>query len=247
MKKIIIVAVIILLNSFVFADTGEDILSTAVKQNLMIFSVQTNVEQYIYTEEHGNEVYRGYLWGDSAGRFRISYNYPESQVVLGKSEGLIWYFPDQKIVYELGDDLAKQQKPNLRPLADISAEKDQYTILYEGKHFKDGLKRYHQFRVKRNDGNGEMQLWIDQKTFLLTEKIMYDRSGMEILREVYSDYQNCQGLYFPGRVDVIVRGKSGVVKNTTYYRNTILNMNINENIFRMEIPKGAKRKKLLYQ
>lgn len=229
------------------AETNSPALFTEIiEANTKIKSVEADITQYISTPEHSKEVFKGKYTADNNGRFKITYNSPSRQVVINNGSNILWYYPDDNIVYTVKQDQNPKRESGINPLKEFKNKKSEndYKINYLGKHLYGFFISAYHFKI--NDINNKLlfDIWVNAKSKVLLAKITTNSSGIEIIKELYGDYEKINDIHFPKRIDVYARSRSGVTKNTTKYSNIKLNFSIPDTMFKIKLPQDVKRKYL---
>jgi outer membrane lipoprotein-sorting protein len=212
-----------------------------VEESTRISSIDAEIEQHITGANGSIELFKGRYRADSMGRFRIDYHIPYRQIVVNNGRILYWYYPDDKLLYTIGEDSGTVGNPGINPLREFSSTLDKsIEINYLGRHLYGFFMFAHHFSLFVKGREVVIDLWIDAKKRVVLAKIVLNRAGQEILKEIYGDYKRCDGIYFPLRVDVYARTNSGITRNTTYYKNVRLNYKLRGAVFSIRFPKDVK-------
>jgi outer membrane lipoprotein-sorting protein len=212
-----------------------------VEESAKISSIDAEIEQHITGANRSIELFKGRYRADNMGRFRIDYHIPYQQIVLNNGRILYWYYPDDKLLYTIGEDSDTVGNPGINPLREFSRELDKsIEVNYLGRHLYGFFMLAHHFSLLVKGREVVIDLWIDAKKRVVLAKIVLNRAGQEILKEIYGDYKRCDGIYFPLRVDVYARTNKGIIRNTTYYKNVSLNRKFKEGVFSIRFPKDVK-------
>ncbi len=228
------------------ADTDLALFKEIIDANTGIRSIDAEIIQYINTPEHSREVYKGRYIADDKGRFRIDYNIPSRQVVLNTGKSVYWFFPGDNILYIIGNEKAAPKEPKVNPLQEFKNREfeNQFKVNYRGKRFYGFFNTAYEFRIEDIKNELNFEIRVDPKNKVLLSKIVTNRSGQEIIRELYENYKNIKDTFFPARVDVFARTGEGITRNTTEYSNIRLNYSVPENIFHIKFPENVKKKYL---
>jgi outer membrane lipoprotein-sorting protein len=237
---------ILVFNNPLSADTNQNLFNEIMKVNSGIRSIDAEIVQYINTPENLREVYKGKYIADDSGRFRIDYTTPSKQIVLNDGFKLYWYYPEDNLLYLLGNDKAAggNSKPKINPLQEFQAEKfkDQFTLDYSGEHLYGFFKWSHEFIVKDIKNGLQIYIEVDSKSKVLLSKIIKNSEGAEIIKEIYTDYEKIKEIYVACQIDVYARTKTGITRNTTKYSNIRLNFFIPDSMFKMKFPDNVIKK-----
>jgi outer membrane lipoprotein-sorting protein len=217
-----------------------------IKANTGIKSIDAEIVQYINTPEHSKEVFRGRYIADNNGRFRIDYTAPSRQIVLNNGYALYWFFPDDNILYIIGNDKKNQKELKVNPLQEFQNKEfdKQFKVTYEGKHFYGFFNTSHEFDIKDIKNELNFKIQVDAKNKTLLSKIVTNSAEQEIIKEIYGSYEKIKDIFFPARVDIYARTDKGVTKNTTEYSNIRLNYSVSDSLFQIKFPENVKKKYL---
>ncbi len=229
-----------------FADSGQLLFSEIIEANTGIISIDAEIIQYINTPEHSREVFKGKYIADNSGRFRIDYSAPSRQIVLNDGKILHWYYPEENVLYIIGNDKTSRENPKINPLQEFRSEQftEQFQVDYSGKHLYGFFKWAYKFIVKDRKNNLAIHIEVDSKSKVVLSKVVKDIAGAEIIKEVYDGYERIKEVYVPGQIDVYARTNTGIARNTTKYSNIRLNYTIPDTMFKMKFPKNVKKKYL---
>ena len=196
--------------------------------------------QYIKSPGKAQAVYRGRLRARKGGFFRIDYSYPEKQTVFCGRKGLFWYYPSDHIVYEIkGRPLTSR---GIAPL-DEFRQTQRFTLENKGWSFYNLFTVADRFTVRDKITGLRTDLWLDSSKKTLLEKVVKDRRGYRILREVYSDFVKSGSFSLPSQVRVLVRTPAGSVENLTLYSNIKTDIITDDEIFVPDLPADTKWRK----
>jgi outer membrane lipoprotein-sorting protein len=228
------------------SDADLSLFNEIIEANTGIKSIDAEIVQYINTPEHSKEVFKGRYIADNKGRFRIDYSAPFKQIVLNDGRVLYWYFPEDNILYIIGNDKANQKEPKVNPLQEFKNKEfeKQFKVNYRGKHFYGFFNTSHEFIVKDVKNELNFEIRVDAKNKVLLSKIVTNSAGQEIIKEIYGSYEKIKDTFFPARIDIYARTDKGVTRNTTEYSNIRLNYSVSESQFQIKFPENAKRKYL---
>ncbi len=242
---------------FIFICCVIPALSTAHADNLTLFnkilkansrikSIDASIIQYINTPEYSKEVYKGRYRAVASGNFRIDYTTPSSQTVLNNSKHFIWYYPDDRLLYQIGGGDAPGSTPKINPLQEfIKRDFDKrFKVLYLGKHLYGFFIWAHQFVLEDSKTDSVIDIWIDAEKMVVLAKLVKDKHGREIIKEIYGEYKKINNIFFPARVDVFARSRDGATRNTTEYSDVRLNYAIPEKVFNIKFPDNIERRYL---
>lgn len=249
-KKIFISSIYtitLIIFSIAYGDTPS-LFKEIVEESSRIKSIDADIIQYLSTPEHSKEVYKGRYRGIASGKLRIDYTIPSTQIVLNDNNNLYWYYPKDKILYQIGRRVNLSSRLKVNPLQEfINKNFDRrFRTRYLGKHIYGFFIIAHQFVIEDCETGSIIDLWFDAKKRVILAKIVKDRYGREIMKEIYGDYKKIRNIYFPTRVDVFARTASGITRNTTTYKNVRLNYKISDKIFNIKFPEDIKRRYLDY-
>ena len=212
-----------------------------VKVNSRVNSLDADIIQYIITPDHSKETFKGKYRADKNGRFRIDYTTPSRQIVLNDGKSIYWYYPDVKILYKIGSKDRLHNSSKINPLNEFTRDfKRNFQLNYLGKHLYGFFKIAHQFVLEDKKRGLVTDIWVDTRKKVILAKIVKDREGREIIKELYGGYKRIGKIYFPSRIDVYARSIKGVSRNTTEYNNVHLNYRIPERLFKIKFPKDIK-------
>lgn len=217
-----------------------------LKANSRIHTIDSDIVQYITTSRHSTEIFKGRYRADIKGRLRIDYNVPDKQIVLNNGRILLWYYPDDGILYQIGSNENPASGPSISPLKEYMYREFEkmYSVTYLGKHLYGFFNTAHQFVVKNIKDGSSTDIWIDSKNNIILAKIVRDENNIEIIKEIYGSHRIINDICFPTRMDVFTRTSEGNVQSTTEYSNVRLNYDIKDNVFEIKFPKDIIRKYL---
>jgi len=224
-------------------DAAEPRFGDIVRQGAAVRAIDAEIVQYIDSGAAPREVFRGRYRADEAGNFRIDYSAPSRQIVIKNSRGLFWYYPDDRLLYEIARRGAESSKPQFNPLHEFARDFERrFDVRYRGKRIYGVFRRAHRFDLVDRASNLRMTVWVDPADSRLLEKNVRDPAGREIMKELYGDYLVVKGILFPRRVEVSALTARGVTKNITHYKNITLNPAFHGAVFTMEYPRNVTRK-----
>lgn len=227
-----------------FADC-IDLFHEILAENTKIKTIDARIVQHINTPDHSKEIFIGRYRADGKGRFRIDYKSPSEQIVVNNGEQLFWYYPDEKLLYQIGAG-GMPSKPKVSPLAEFKGgtADNELKVLYLGEHLYGFFSFAHQFVIKDKGKGTSTDIWIDSKKKVVLSKVVRDGEGREIIKEVYEDYVKVNNIFIPSRVDIYARTLKGVTRNTTEYSEIKLNYKIPGSVFRIKFPKNIEKRYL---
>ncbi len=225
-----------------FADDAS-LFRKILLENSKIKTIDASIVQHIKTPEYANEVFKGRYRVNAAGNFRIDYSSPSAQIVVNDGRHLLWYYPDDRLVYQVGRD-SLESRPKLTPLKefDIREIQKRFDVLYLGEQVYGFLDFAHQFVVKDKKNGNTTDIYVDAKKLVVLSKITKDAEGREIIKEIYENYLKINNIFVPVKVNVYARTAAGTIRNTTEYSDIKLNYQIPDAIFRINIPPGVEKK-----
>jgi outer membrane lipoprotein-sorting protein len=238
-----VLKILLCLSVFIGIVRAEDpsLFRQLVRESTRISSIDAEIEQHIKGANGSTELFKGRYRADNMGRFRIDYRTPYRQVVVNNGRILYWYYPDDKLLYTIGEDSGPMGNPAINPLREFSKELDKsIEVNYLGRNLYGFFILAHHFSLLVKGRDIIVDLWIDAKRRVILSKIVLNRAGQEILKEIYGDYKRFDGIYFPLRVDVYARTDRGITRNTTYYKNVRLNRKLKGGVFSIRFPKDVK-------
>lgn len=214
-----------------------------IKGYASIKSIKGSIIQYIY---NGNIVEK--MHGDysavSRGLFRIDYFYPEKQSVINNSNGLYWYYPDREIVFVKPVDRNDPGMVSYLPGNSCAAGIDGVNAVYEGIRFYGLFKYAHVYSFSsRSDGN-IVNIWFEPERRYVIRKYITDRTGTELVKEVYHEHFISDGIYIPSTIELFIRSNNGVIHMRTEYKNLCINTPINKKLFEFSIKKNVTVRRL---
>ncbi|MBN2038656.1 MAG: DUF4292 domain-containing protein [Spirochaetes bacterium] len=234
------------LKSLYADDDFPALFSEIIEANTKINTVEADITQYISTPEHAKEIFKGRYFADNKGRFRIEYTSPSKQIVVNNGADLFWFYPDDNTVYTVKQTADTENRSGINPLKEFNKTKsgENYSINYLGKHLYGFFTLAYHYRIKDSKNNLLFNIWVNVKTKVLLAKIITNNDGIEITKELYSDYEKIKNVYFPKRIDVYARTDTGINKNTTKYSGIKLNFTIPESTFKLHLPENVVKKYL---
>jgi len=222
----------------------HDLFREVMKQYSRIRTIDSEIEQEIWNDENPPERFKGLYRADSTGRFRIDYSRPDAQIVLNNGKNLYWYYPNEKILYTIAS-LKNDAAPKLNPFAEYSKKlDDRFEIRSLGRGLHGFFQMAAVYQLIDREKGVAIVFWIDPEKHVVLKKTVSDRNGREYIKEMYGNFKKVSGIYYPSRVDVIVRTAAGIAGNTTYYRKVRLNKKFGKNLFVIEFPKDVKKRSL---
>lgn len=217
---------------------SEELLDKFLKQNEKIITIDCSIEQIIY-EKGKIEKFSGRYRSNNKGCMRIDYSEPEPQTVISTEKRILWYFPNDSTLYVIGDDILNSEKKIL-PKLPTSSLRSSFTPHYIGTWPFGFFTLAHHFIFKDVQRKLQLEIAIATNDLRLLRKRVCTDDGVEIMKEMYSDYQNIEGIPFPRRIDVFARTKSGYVRSISYYRNVNINMPLPSNMCIIKVPKKTR-------
>jgi len=229
-------------------DNHAALLEKAIQRYQAIKTIDARITQHIIESGKETELYKGRYRARGNSMLRVDYDTPEPQVVLVKDGSLQWYYPEAGQLYYMdtpGPSSQNGNVPSVNPLQELLNKRaDRFTIEYEGIHLYGLFRKARCFIMKDNRQGTTLEIWLHNDTLVPIRKIVCDRSGRELVRETYENYEKIDGILFPGRVEVLARTRDGIVRNITVYSRVQLNKPIDKGIFTLELPKDVVRKRL---
>ncbi len=224
--------------------TDYSLFQMIVEHNSKVTSIESHIDQEIWNGDNPPEKFSGLFRADSRGRFRIDYSMPENQVVINDGKKLYWYYPADRLLYEIASH-RDSGAPKLNPLEEYSKGLEvRYRVSNMGRTVYGFFSISDLYLLIDKQSGVTIHLWIDSFRGLVNRKVVTGRDGVEIIRETYEGYESIEGIYFPSRVEVLVRTPGGVTGNSTIYRRVRLNIPMDERIFNMQFPPDVKKKYL---
>lgn len=226
------------------ADEPLSLFRELIKESARIHTIDAEIEQHIKGPDESIELFKGRYRADSLGRFRIDYHAPYRQIVVHNGKTMHWYYPDDKLLYTFGEEGRPVGNPGINPLHEFSKKlATSIEVNYLGKNLYGFFIVAHHFSILVKDRNVLIDLWIDVKRRVVLSKVVLNRAGQEMLKEVYGGHKRIKGIFFPLRVDVYARTNKGITRNTTYYKNVRLNRRLKGDIFFVRFPKDVKTRR----
>lgn len=223
----------------------QELFKKIIKENSKIQTIDSEITQYITVEQNPQEIYRGRYRADNQGRFRIDFTSPSEQLVLNDGRIFVWYYPKNKVLYQIERQGYASHNTGFNPMMEFSKEfEKRYDVLYLGKHIYGFFKMAHLFIVRDKVKGIKLDIRIDAKMNTILAKTVRGENGIEIMKEIYEDYKLINSVNFPARVVVTARTKSGITKNVTEYSKIILNRNFSPSVFYMQFPANISRKRI---
>jgi len=207
-----------------------------IRVNSRVKTIDAEIEQYIRDASGSIEIFKGRYRADQSGRFRIDYHTPHNQIVVNNGSELLWYYPDDKLLYVIGTG-TEEAALSVHPLTELSrmVSRD-FHVTYLGEHLFGFFTLAHQFIITNKKKNLTIDVWIEVKRKVVLARTVRNPLGQEILKEMYGGYRDIGGILFPMRIDVYAKSKAGVTRNTTYYRKVFLNRSMPGRIFHLTLP-----------
>lgn len=221
-----------------------DLFESIVKAYTSIQTVDSGITQII-KEGKSRNVYKGRFRADSRGRFRVDYYYPEKQIVVCGKKILQWYYPRNKILYQLKSKSFALSRPRFGPFSNAKAiNAKNYKMLYLGKHLLGFFNTANLYSLENKKTGFVTLFWISEKKKVVLRKVVKDKKGYEIVKETYAQFKQINNKYIPHYIDVLARTRNGTVRSTTHYKNLVINRKLSPNIFKLTFPGDVKRREL---
>lgn len=219
---------------------GEEPAMESVINNYASFiSIKASIVQHIFNPDKTYVKMSGDYSATGAGLMRIDYYYPSRQTVVNNPEGLFWYYPESEVLYSAkSGDMNSESLPVFLKRVYREGE-DLFRLYYRGWRFYGLFNRAHIFDIRLKDGN-TFRIWADYKESFVLRRYLLDSSGREIVKEIYSDYREIDGIFIPAVIEVRARTASGTVRTLTEYSNIVINSSIDPSIFDFKIRKYMK-------
>lgn len=248
-KKIITQITVFLLIVFdtigISSQNGISLFRNLVSESSRIKTIDAEIVQYIKEPGQPSELFNGRYRADNKGRFRIDYHYPFRQIVININDLLYWYYPDKKLLYHFGDKSGFTQNAKLNPLTEFLKDFEKnFSVVYLGIHFYGIFTRAHHFLINNRKMDYNVNLWVEVKRKVVTAKVIRNKRGIELLKEIYTGYHSVDGIYFPSRIDVFARSKNGITRNSTRYNSIKLNRKLSGRIFKITFPPDVRNRYL---
>jgi outer membrane lipoprotein-sorting protein len=221
---------------------GDDrIIEAIIAGQNRIKTIDCTLSQLIY-ESGTSASYLGRFRADSKGRFRIDYTQPSRQTVLNTSNGLFWHMPESNTVFIIPSKGPSMSGPAARSIGSVIKKiESNMDFKYLGVHMYGFFTTVHRFIMIDKKIGTKIEIIAGARDNIVLEKKVLDRDGYEVMREIYSDYTMVDGIHFPLRVDVYARTENGVTRSISRYRDIVLNGAIDDGVFRLKIPKNARK------
>jgi outer membrane lipoprotein-sorting protein len=226
--------IIILLQIQAFSTDKASIMEGVIKNYSAFNSIQASIVQHIFNPDKSYIKMTGDYCATGSGLMRIDYIFPSRQIVVNNRRGLFWYYPESEIVYsaESGDMKNESLPVFLKRVYEEGG--DLFRLTYRGKRFYGFFSRAHIFDIKLKNNN-TFRVWVDNEGKYVLRKYLLDSSGREIVKELYSDYKEIDGIFVPSVIEVRARTSGGTVRTLTEYSNIIINKKINPSYFNFQI------------
>ncbi len=213
-----------------------------IKNNRGISSIESEITQLVSTNGNIPEQFKGRYLADDKGRFRIDYYKPETQIVIGNGRDLLWYYPKEKILYNMGRAVSGSA-PKMNPYDEFSQNLEKrFGVEYMGTRIYSITKTAKLFLLKDRVSGVNIYLWIDKEKKVLLKKVVKDKNQRELIKEIYGNYKKIGNVYFPMKVDVTLRTPGGITRNITNYSNVRLNIKPGTRAFDIDLPADTVKK-----
>ncbi len=235
MKKNIFSLLFIFIFSIpLFPGEKLDLMESIIKNYAQFNSISGSIEQHIFNPDGSYHRLSGDYAASGSGLLRIDYYSPSRQTVVSNSEGLFWYYPDRDILFVSKSGSSKNE--SLPAFIKRISEKggDNISLKYEGRFFYGFFRRAHVYRINLKNKTG-IRVWVEPEGRYILRKYVLDSAGREIVKELYSDYIESDGIYIPSVIELHVRTASGTVRTLTEYTNLRVNNVIKDSLFDFRI------------
>ncbi len=235
MKKSIIFLIFIFIFPIALFPAEKMELMKGVIDNYAQFNtISGSIEQHIFNPDGSYHRLSGDYAASGSGLLRIDYYSPSRQIVVSNSKGLFWYYPDRDILF-----VSKSSENNNESLPAflkrISAGSgDNISLEYEGRVFYSFFRRAHVYKINLKNKTG-IRVWIEPEGRYILRKYVLDSAGREIVKELYSDYIESDGIYIPSVIELHVRTVKGTVRTLTEYKNLRVNNVLKDSLFDFSI------------
>lgn len=231
MKKRIFILLVLFLHSGILFSTENSTLMEKVINNYTRFnSISASMVQHIFNPDGSFQRFTGDYAASGEGLMRIDYYSPSRQIVINNHKGLYWFYPDHNIVFvsESGESRNESLPAFLKRISDMGG--GGITLEYEGRRFYNFFRRAHVYSIHLKNGM-RIRVWVEPEGRYILRKYVIDTAGREIVKELYSNYIESDGIYVPAVIEVHARTNNGTVRTLTEYSNIKINGELNKKIF----------------
>jgi len=228
------IIITILIQIQAFSSDKASIMEGVIKNYSAFNSIQASIVQHIFNPDKSYFKMTGDYCATGSGFMRIDYIFPSRQIVINNSRGLFWYYPDKEVVYSAESGGMKNESLPVFLKRVYEDGGDLFHLKYRGKRFYGFFSRAHIFDIKLKN-KVTFRVWVDYEGKYVLRKYLIDSSGREIVKELYSDYKEIDGIFVPSAIEVHARTSGGIVRTLTEYSNIVINRNINPSCFKFEI------------
>lgn len=235
MKKSIISIIFIFIFSIaLFPAEKMEIMESIIKNYEQLNTISGSIEQHVFNPDGSYHRLSGDYAASGSGLLRIDYYSPSRQIVVSNSKGLFWYYPDRDILFvsKSGSNKNESLPAFIKRISERGGDK--ISLEYEGRVFYGFFRRAHVYRINLKNKTGIM-VWIEPEGRYILRKYVLDSSGREIVKELYSDYIESDGIYIPSVIELHVRTVNGTVRTLTEYTNVRVNNVIKDSLFDFRI------------
>jgi len=214
---------------------ADEAFKKIINDYLSINTIKASIIQHIYPEDGSAEIYSGNYFAASKGFIRIDYLKPENQVIVVNDSGLFWYYTDRKLLFisEKTTD-GGSSIPLLMNAIQADSLKN-IEVVKEGFRFYSLFKMAEVYSITSNKNKSRMTLWVDPVLHIIKRKIIYDKSGREMIKEEYPVHAFIGGVYIPAKIELTARTASGVIQTVTDYSNIVINSKLADDIFEFKV------------
>lgn len=229
-KSIIIILGLIFLPITPLPAEDSGIMENIINNYSRFSTISGSMVQHIINPDGSFERFSGDYAASGSGFIRIDYYSPSRQIVINNSKGLFWYYPDRDIVFfsKSGDSRNESLPAFLKSIGEKRGH--DFLLKYEGRRFYRFFRRAHVYSINLKNG-ARIRVWVEPEGRYILRKYILDSAGREIVKELYSDYLESDGIYVPSVIEIHARTNSGIVRTLTEYSNVKINGVLKDSAF----------------
>ncbi len=236
MKKSYIVLLILVFSGISHHSNADtDDFRKIIEDYLSVKTIRGSITQSIYLEDGSTEVFNGNYFAASKGLIRIDYIKPEIQTVVVNDSGLFWYYNERKLLFtSKKSNGSGGSVPALMDVIPADSMKG-VEVIYEGVKLYSFFKTAEVYTITTKTNKTKIVIYVDPVVKIIRRKLMIDESGREMIKEDYIGHTLIGGVYIPSKIELKARTSGGIVHTLTEYKNIVINIPADKDLFKFKV------------